>query len=144
MLLGGRFPSFASPEQTPTSQTYTDVTSLGAKGDGQTDDTKAIQAALDTVTDINGLSQPVAVFVPPGVYCSRQLQMHFNSSLIGIPAYDYERPGGSQIKLIDPNASCLIDISGTRGVTIQGLPEPSPLHSRLETIRIASASPTTG
>jgi len=121
LALGGRFPAFASPQPTSANQTYLDVTSFGAKGDGQTDNTKAIQAALDTVADINGQSQPVAVFVPPGVYCSRQLRMHSNSSLIGIPAYDYERPGGSQIKLIDANAECLIDISGTRGVTIQGL-----------------------
>jgi len=121
LAIGAGFPASAPQSHPPVSQTYLDVTSFGAKGDGQTDDTKAIQAALDTVAEINGLPQPVSVFVPPGVYCSQQLRMHSNTSLIGIPAYDYERPGGSQIKLIDPNASCLIDISGTRGVTIQGL-----------------------
>jgi polygalacturonase len=76
LAMGGRLAALASP---PTSQTYLDVTSFGAKGDGRTDDTKAIQAALDTVANINGLNQPVAVFVPPGVYCTRQLQMHSNS-----------------------------------------------------------------
>jgi hypothetical protein len=101
--------------------TYLDVTEFGAKGDGKTDDTRAIQAALDTVVDVNGLQQPVSVFLPPGVYCSSRLQMHSNSALTGIPGYDYERPGGSQIKLIDPSVSCLIDISGARGVTIRGI-----------------------
>jgi hypothetical protein len=111
----------AASAQQATSETYMDVRQFGAKGDGKTDDTKAIQTALDTVAQIDGLSQPVSIFMPPGVYCSRRVQMRSNTALIGIPAYDYGQPGGSQIKLIDPGASCLIDISGTRGVTIQGL-----------------------
>jgi hypothetical protein len=110
----------ASAQQT-TSPTYVDVRQFGAKGDGKTDDTHAIQTALDTVAQIGGLSQPVAICMPPGVYCSRRVQMRSNTALIGITAYDYSQPGGSQIKLIDGSASCLIDISGTRGVTIQGL-----------------------
>lgn len=128
-LAGSASLAFGSPwvcaqENSATAllgQSYVDVHQFGAKGDGKTDDTAAIQAALDAVAQIGSLRQPVAVFMPPGVYCSRRLTMRSNTALIGIPAFDYERPGGSQIKLIDASAPCLLDISGTRGVTIQGL-----------------------
>lgn len=103
------------------SGSYLDVTEFGARGDGRSDNTKAIQAALDTVAKIGKLTQPASVFIPPGIYPSGQLRMHSNTALMGIPGYDYERPGGSQIKLNDRNAPCLIDISGARGVTIRGL-----------------------
>jgi Pectate lyase superfamily protein len=49
----------------------TSVTTYGAKGDGKTDDTAAIQAALndgrsDTTADYNGA--PKALYFPPGTY----------------------------------------------------------------------------
>ncbi|MGH9445245.1 MAG: beta-galactosidase, partial [Terriglobia bacterium] len=39
--------------------------------------------------------------MPSGAYCSGPLQMHSQTALIGIPGYDYEQPGGTEIKLID-------------------------------------------
>jgi hypothetical protein len=97
------------------------VQDFGAKGDGKTDDTHAIQSALDSTSRMNGFHQRASVFMPPGVYCSRQLQMRANTALIGVPAYDYRQSGGTEILLIDPSASCLIDVSDTQGVTIDGL-----------------------
>lgn len=112
-----------SPTVTPSS-TYVDVTTFGAKGDGITDDTNAIQAAIDSVVTIGNHRQKVSVFMPPGIYCCKRLNMVSNAALIGIPGFDYESPGGTIIKLIDSNSStspCLIDITNTRGVTLQGL-----------------------
>ena len=61
-----------------------DVTAMGAKGDGKTDDTKAIQAAIDEAGKTRG-----AVFVPPGVYATSELQMRPNVGLHGIAGWDY-------------------------------------------------------
>ena len=103
------------------SPTYIDVKRFGAKGDGETDDTKAIQTAIDTVVQVDNLQQAASVFMPPGIYLSNRLQIKSNCALIGVPGYDYEHPGGTVIKLLDPSVSCLIDISGTHGVTLEGL-----------------------
>ena len=47
----------------PTSTLTVDVKDKGAKGDGKTDDTAAIQSAIDDVAGANG-----TVFVPDGIY----------------------------------------------------------------------------
>ena len=52
-----------------SANTMFDVRQFGAKGDGKSDDTKAIQAAIDA-----GASGG-AVFVPPGVYLSSELHL---------------------------------------------------------------------
>ena len=49
--------------KTPTSPLVVNVRQKGAKGDGRTDDTAALQAALDKVAGTGG-----TVLVPDGVY----------------------------------------------------------------------------
>ena len=82
-LLGGA--SFLLGAQTPAraegpaaSQERISVREFGATGDGKTDDTKAIQRALDAAGEVRG-----AVFVPPGVYLCAELQMPPNTALVG-------------------------------------------------------------
>jgi hypothetical protein len=98
------------------SDTVLNVRQFGAKGDAQSDDTKAIQSAIDSAAARGG-----AVFVPPGVYRSGELQMRPHVSLTGIPAWDYERPFGSVFRLADEHASCLLNIAGAFGATIDGV-----------------------
>lgn len=63
------------PEKPPTAELPT-VVQFGAKGDGQTDDTAALQKALDSGH---------GVLVPPGVYrFTRDLQLRSGSGLIGL------------------------------------------------------------
>jgi len=71
-LLGACFPSLeasarsSAPEgcaKAPTSPLVVDVKDKGAKGDGRTDDTAAIQSAIDKVAGTGG-----TVFVPDGRY----------------------------------------------------------------------------
>ncbi len=50
-----------------------DVTAYGAKGDGSTDDTAAIQAAINAVCAYPGNSRPT-LFFPPGTYIVSQPQ----------------------------------------------------------------------
>jgi len=96
--------------------TVFDVHRHGAKGDGKTDDTKPIQTAIDMAADRGG-----SVFVPPGAYQTAELHLRPNVAIIGIPAWDYHRGGGSVIRLADPAASCLLNITGAFGATIEGL-----------------------
>jgi pectate lyase-like protein len=70
IVLGACFVSHAAPStagegcaEAPASSVVVDVKQKGAKGDGETDDTAAIQAAIDEVAGTGG-----TVFVPDGTY----------------------------------------------------------------------------
>ncbi len=95
---------------------FINVRQLGATGDGKTDDTKAFQRALDAAGETRG-----AVFVPAGVYLCAELQMHPNTALVGVPTWDYRSTGGTVIRLLNPDASCLLNITGAWGSTVDGL-----------------------
>ncbi len=123
--LGGFLPGFgyasaamANQSAQASPSTMFDVRQFGAKGDGKTDDTKAIQAAIDA-GKLGG-----AVFVPPGVYPSSELHLRPHVSMIGVPGWSYGSTGGSGgsvIRLNDPNAPSLLNITGAFGATIDGL-----------------------
>jgi len=93
-----------------------DVRGFGAKGDGRADDTQAIQKAIDAAAEAKG-----AVFVSPGTYLCSTIKTHRNIGLVGIPAWDYRRGGGSVLKLADDKAACLLDITEGAGITVDGL-----------------------
>ncbi len=95
---------------------WLDAREFGARGDGKHDDTRALQRALDAAGQHRG-----AVFVPPGVYLCGHLRCHPNTALIGIPAWDYRGPAGTVLKLADPQAACLLDITRAHGLTLSGL-----------------------
>ena len=92
------------------------VRDFGAKGDGKTDDTAAIQKALDAAGEVQE-----TVFVPAGVYLSSTLRVPPHVGMTGRPAWDYGKAGGSILQLIDPDAQCLLDLSAGVGATISGL-----------------------
>jgi hypothetical protein len=92
------------------------VSSFGAKGDGKSDDTSAFQSALDAAGEKGGV-----VYVPPGTYLSAELQLRRNTALVGSPSWGYGCPGGSILRLFTDQASCLLNITGAPGVTIEGL-----------------------
>lgn len=69
----------------PAMTTWVNLRDLGAKGDGETDDTKAIQAAIDQYDHI---------YVPQGWYrITETLKMKPNTKLIGL------HPFGTQFRL---------------------------------------------
>src|SRR5271157_2374617 len=81
-LLGAQNPARA--QGPAASQAHINVRESGATGDGRTDDTKAIQRALDAAGEVRG-----AVFVPPGVYLCADLQMRRNTALGGVATWNY-------------------------------------------------------
>jgi len=115
--IGGLWPIAASAaDNSASGGTLLDVRGFGAKGDGKSNDTKAIQSAIDAAAERGG-----SVFVPPGVYLSAELQLRRHVGFIGIPGWDYRHPGGSVIRLMDPDAKCLVNITDAFGCTIDGL-----------------------
>jgi hypothetical protein len=119
-MIGGAsllFSTVASAStEVPEIRSFLDARKLGAAGDGKTDDTAALQRALDAAAETSG-----AVFVPPGVYLTRELHMRPGIALVGIPAWNYSGAGGSILRLADGNSSCLLNLTDARGATIQGL-----------------------
>ena len=113
-LLGAQSPARA--EVPAASQEHFNVRQFGATGDGKSDDTKAIQRAMDAAGEVQG-----AVFVPPGVYLCADLQLRPNTALFGVPTWNYHGPGGTVLRLRDDAAKCLLNIGGAAGATIDGL-----------------------
>jgi hypothetical protein len=92
------------------------VKPFGARGDGKTDDTAAIQKAIDAAGECLG-----AVWFPPGVYPCSRLQMRSQVALRASASWSYHRNGSATLKLIDPAARCLVDMTGAIGARVCGM-----------------------
>ncbi|MHB1154227.1 MAG: right-handed parallel beta-helix repeat-containing protein [Eubacteriales bacterium] len=93
-----------------------DITEFGAVGDGKTDCTRSINAAMQAAGEVAGV-----VMVPPGEYLSGYIKMPERVSLIGYHAWSFRNDGASTIILNDPSAKCLLDITGAFGCTVKGV-----------------------
>jgi hypothetical protein len=97
------------------------VKDFGAVGDGVTDDTAAIQAAIDAVFAANGGT----VFFPSGVYISNPLILKFKVSLMGSCPQQLNEISslvvGTQLKLKDSANAALITTDKVNG-PIRGTP----------------------
>ena len=96
--------------------TVFDITAYGAVGDGITDCTAAIQAALDDAAKCQGV-----VSVPSGTFLTGKLQLGARVTLEGHSAWTFRSNGGSIFKLNDPAADCLLEITGAFGCAIRGI-----------------------
>lgn len=93
------------------------VKNFGAKGDGNTSDTEAIQKALDAAGEING-----TVWFPSGVYRCHDLKVPPYVTLLADSAWIFRcEKRGAVLELDSTEASCLLDITGSYGVRIRGL-----------------------
>jgi len=92
------------------------VRDFGAKADGVTDDTGAIQKALDAAGKVQGV-----VAFGPGVYCCGELRLPSHVMLVGAATWSYRDFGGSILRLSDPKARCLLYVGGAAGVRLDGL-----------------------
>ncbi|HEY1793040.1 MAG TPA: right-handed parallel beta-helix repeat-containing protein [Opitutaceae bacterium] len=88
----------------------------GAAGDGTTDDTQALQGAIDEAAGAGG-----GVFLPPGIYLTKELRVRAGIALIGVPAWNYSGPGGSVLRLKDADSASLLNLTDARGASIEGL-----------------------
>ena len=97
-------------------RTIFNICDYGAVGDGKTDCSRAIQTALNLAAECMG-----EVVVPPGVYKTGQVKMGPNTKLSGTSAWLFRDFGGSVFELNDPDATCMIDITGAFGCHINGM-----------------------
>jgi hypothetical protein len=120
-LLGGASalltPAAFATGRTAAGASLLDARHFGATGDGQTNDTAALQRALDSAA-----ASGSAVFLPPGIYLTGELHMRPAVALVGIPAWNITgAAGGSILRLAGGNATCLLNINEATGATIEGL-----------------------
>lgn len=113
MLLGG---SAWAAGAAPTGGEVIDARKAGAVGDGKVDDTAALQRAFDSAGEKSG-----GVFIPPGVYLTKELHVRAGTAITGVAAWNYSGPGGSVLRLASGDANCLLNLTEARGSSIEGL-----------------------
>ena len=95
-----------------------DITAFGAVGDGRTDCTAAIQAAIDAAAAVGNAK----VIVPPGTYSTGRLQLHGQYIAVeGCSAWSFRGDGASVLSLNTADTDCLLDITGAFGCALRGL-----------------------
>lgn len=105
------------------------VDGFGAKGDGATDDTDAIQAAINaTQTNTNVGVTGGHIYFPPGEYrITRKLNLfRFSGSISGAglgnsPAYTPNRGNGSVIRWDGPSTEPMLFLRDYRNVVIENI-----------------------
>ena len=103
---------------TPREQdAWHNVRDYGATGDGSTDDTAAISEAVSAAGEEDGGT----VYFPAGTFCTGQLQLPDHVTLAGDPGWSYREAGNSVLRLNDPDADCLVDLSCALAPRINGL-----------------------
>jgi len=105
-----------SYEAGATNSSVFNVKEFGAKGDGKTPDTEAIQKAIDAAGAVSG-----SVYFPSGVYMCHDLKARAHTTLLAEPQWAYRGDGGAILSLDSEAASCVLDITGAFGVHIRGL-----------------------
>ena len=120
-LLGVAGLAAATPEPAPQTtgaraSSVFNVLDFGAKGDGKTPDSAAIQKALDTAGAASG-----TVYFPAGRYPCHDLKVHPHTTMSAEPQWGYRGDAGAMLILDSDEAECLLNITGAFGVHLRGL-----------------------
>ncbi|MCQ2379035.1 MAG: right-handed parallel beta-helix repeat-containing protein [Victivallaceae bacterium] len=93
------------------------VRDFGARGDGKTADSAAIQKAIDVAANVHG-----TIFFPPGIYLCHGLRVPSHVCLSADPVWGYRgEDAGAVLALDSPDAPALLDVTDSFGVRIRGL-----------------------
>jgi hypothetical protein len=92
------------------------VKEFGAKGDGKTPDSEAIQKALDAAGAVSG-----TVYFPAGRYPCHDLKVHAHTTLLAEPQWGYRGDAGAMLLLDSDEAECVLNITGAFGAHLRGL-----------------------
>lgn len=103
---------------------YLNIKSFGAKGDGVSDDTPALLAAIEEAKVSEG-----TIYFPTGEYCIHPVKLPSHITLMGNSAWAYANKdrkdddfqGRTIISALSGDARALFDLGGERGTRILGL-----------------------
>jgi hypothetical protein len=107
--------SAAEQKQDRTASVH-NVLDYGAKGDGKTPDSEAIQRALDAAASVSG-----TVYFPAGRYLCHDLRVHPHTAVLAEPQWGYRGDGGAMLLLDSDEADCLLNVTGAFGAHLRGL-----------------------
>ena len=92
-----------------------DVSRFGTKGDGKTDDTDAIQKAIDGLPKDGGV-----VYFPPGRFATRGVRCASHTTLLGFASWSYGKDGSTVLTPATEDQPCLLDCRQCVGTRIPG------------------------
>lgn len=93
------------------------ILDFGAVGDGKTDCTAAIQAAVDAAAKGGG-----TVWIPAGHFLTGEIRLVPGVNMLGMNCSTYTRDMGSCLCLReDETSACLLDLSGARGNEVRNI-----------------------
>ena len=114
--LAGAAPESSSEKTGAQSSSIFNVRDFGAKGDGKTPDSEAIQKALDAAGAVSG-----TVYFPAGRYPCHDLKVSQHTTVMSEPQWGYRGDAGAMLLLDSDEADCVLNITGAFGVHLRGL-----------------------
>jgi hypothetical protein len=114
--LAGTTSARAAEQTGARNSSVFNVLDFGAKGDGKTPDSEAIQKALDAAGAVSG-----TVYFPSGRYLCRDLKVAAHTTLLAEPQWGYRGGAGAILLLDSDDADCLLNITGAFGAHLRGL-----------------------
>lgn len=114
--LAGAMSAAAAQPNPARSASVFNVVDFGAKGDGQTADSEAVQKALEAAGSVGG-----TVYFPAGRYLCHDLRVRPHTTVMAEPQWGYRGDGGAILILDSDEAECLLNITGAFGVHLRGL-----------------------
>ena len=91
------------------------VRNYGAIGDGKTDDTEAIQKAMNALPDKGGV-----IYFPPGHYLTGSIKGRDYMTFKGDATFSWlsQSSGSPVISPVNDEMTCLFDLDGCVGITL--------------------------
>jgi len=114
--LAGETPVSSSEKTGAQSSSVFNVRDFGARGDGKTPDSNAVQKALDAAGAVSG-----TIYFPAGRYLCHDLKIHEHTTVMAEPQWGYRGDAGAMLLLDSDEADCLLNITGAFGVHLRGL-----------------------
>ncbi|MEM9527742.1 MAG: right-handed parallel beta-helix repeat-containing protein [Bacteroidota bacterium] len=114
----------ALPTSRPVAGPMLNIKDFGAKGDGKSDDTQALKAAMQAATIGEG-----TIYFPTGIYPIHPVAVPSHITLLGHSAWAYENKDGrdeeyegrTKLVALSGDARALLDLGDSRGTRILGL-----------------------
>ncbi|MDD2597767.1 MAG: glycosyl hydrolase family 28-related protein [Kiritimatiellae bacterium] len=114
--LSGIAPPAALGQRGAHGTSVFNVRDYGARGDGKTPDSEAIQKALDAAGTVSGTT-----YFPAGRYLCHDLKVAAHTTVLAEPQWGYRGDAGAMLILDSEEAECVLNITGAYGVHLRGL-----------------------